>query len=71
MLDHVASVHPVKESKHKVDLEYRGTSGPVQVALSTSFQSIGELFLKTSVNLGLNDVQDPFAGCVGLRKCIA
>lgn len=71
MLNRFNSFHPpktedIKSNDHRI-LEHRGASGPVQVTLSANFKTLDNLFLQTCVNMGLNAVQDPYGGNVGLR----
>ncbi|PPQ79176.1 hypothetical protein CVT25_002799 [Psilocybe cyanescens] len=47
---------------HTYNLEHRGMSGPVQVTISSYFHTLDTLFKETTVNMGLNTVQDPYGG---------
>ncbi|KAH9476793.1 GMC oxidoreductase family protein Mala s 12 [Psilocybe cubensis] len=57
---------PTKEQTdlypHKFIVEHRGTTGPIQVAISHSVHTLDELFQETMVNKGLKEVDDPYDG---------
>lgn len=71
MLYNSSSFHPPTEDvtgtlAHTYNLEHRGMSGPVQVTISSYFHTLDTLFKETTVNMGLNTVQDPYGGDVRL-----